>query len=62
MEVIREHLGCPLSGGCPLFGGFAISEVPLYILLAALRFFNVLLFRGASVADIIIDYTVLSNR
>ena len=25
MEVIRGHLGCPLSGGRPLFGGSAIG-------------------------------------
>ena len=25
MEVILGHLDCPLSGGCPLFGGFVIG-------------------------------------
>ena len=25
MEIIRGHLGCPLSGGCPLFRGSAIG-------------------------------------
>ena len=30
MEVIRGHLGSPLSGGCPLFGGSAIGGSTVY--------------------------------
>ena len=30
-EVIRGHLGCLLSGGCPLFGGSAIGGSTVYI-------------------------------
>ena len=39
MKVIRGHLGCPLSGGCPFFGGYAIggSTVIIYKILINLK-------------------------
>ena len=32
MKVIWGHLGCPLSGGCPLFGGSTVGDHALLVI------------------------------